>query len=154
MKYIVNDRINFSDEDLASGVVFPSENGEHRFLYKEKLYDIKVLSIDMENKTYHVKINGLKVKVQQSNELDELISKLGFNTPPKRELKEIVAPMPGLVKEVFIKEGDTINEGDNLFILEAMKMENIIKSVGEGTISKVNVTQGDKVEKGSILAKL
>jgi biotin carboxyl carrier protein len=154
MKYIVNDRIEFNSEDLSKGVILNQEGTDFRFLYKEKLYDIKLISHDVESKTYTLKINGFKTKVSQSNELDQLIGQLGFNKPPKKELKEVTAPMPGLVKEVFVKEGDNITIGDNLFVLEAMKMENIIKSTGEGTISKMMVQKGDKVEKGNILAKL
>ncbi len=154
MKYEVNNRIAFESEKLEKGVVLDKKGDNYRFLYKEKLYDIKLLGIDSHEKTYNIKINGYLTKVKQSNELDVLIAQLGFDKPPKKELKEIAAPMPGLVKEVFVQEGATIQEGDNLFILEAMKMENIIKSSGEGTISAILVKQGDKVEKGSVLAKL
>jgi biotin carboxyl carrier protein len=86
--------------------------------------------------------------------LDQLINQLGFNKPPKIELKQIIAPMPGLVKDILIKEGDAISSGTNLLILEAMKMENILKSHGEGSIKSVEVKIGDKVEKGTILIKL
>lgn len=154
MNYTVNGRIEFDAATLAKGTILHQEDNTYRFLYKEKLYDIKVLDYNAEEKTYDLKINGFKTKVKQSNELDILIAQLGFNKPPKKELKEINAPMPGLVKEVFVKEGDAIAVGDNLFILEAMKMENIIKSSGEGTISKILVIQGEKVEKGTVLAKL
>jgi biotin carboxyl carrier protein len=154
MNYTVNGRIEFDGNTLAKGTILQKEDNTYRFLYKEKLYDIKVLNYNAEEKTYDLKINGFKTKVKQSNELDILIAQLGFNKPPKKELKEITSPMPGLVKEVFVNEGDAIAVGDNLFILEAMKMENIIKSSGEGTISKILVAQGEKVEKGTVLAKL
>lgn len=154
MEYKVNNRIDFDSETLTKGVLLHQEGDTYRFLYKDKLYDIHLMAYVENEKTYLLKINGYKTKVKQSNELDILITKLGFNKSPKKELKEIIAPMPGLVKEVFVKEGDFISNGDNLFILEAMKMENIIKSSGEGILSKVLVTLGEKVEKGSVLAKL
>jgi biotin carboxyl carrier protein len=59
--------------------------------------------------------------------------------------------MPGLVLKVFVKEGDTVKKGDNLFVLEAMKMENIIKSAADVTIKSMNLKPGDKVEKGQLL---
>jgi biotin carboxyl carrier protein len=154
MNYTVNGRIEIDGLSLAQGTILQKDGDNYRFLYKEKLYDIKVLKYQVDEKSYTLKINGYTTKVKQSNELDMLIAQLGFNKPPKKELKEITAPMPGLVKEIFVKEGDAIVSGDNLFILEAMKMENIIKSAGEGTISKILVVQGEKVEKGTVLAKL
>jgi biotin carboxyl carrier protein len=154
MNHIVNGRIDFDSKVLSNGTVLNQEGNSYRFLYKDKLYDISIMSYEANEKTYCLKINGYNTKVKETNELDVLIAKLGFNRPPKKELKEIIAPMPGLVKEVFVKEGDVIKNGDNLFILEAMKMENIIKSSGEGILSMVLVVKGEKVEKGSILAKL
>lgn len=64
---------------------------------------------------------------------------------------EMKAPMPGMVLKVLVNAGDEVKKGDNLLILEAMKMENILKSTTDGTVSKVLVKQGDKVEKNQIL---
>lgn len=154
MKYTINDHIEIPLESLAKGSIIHQTEDEYRFLYNEKLYDIRVMAYHPETKTYQMKVNGYRLKVQRSDKIDELIQKLGFNQPPKVALKEVLAPMPGLVKEVYVKAGDEIKTGDNLFILEAMKMENIIKAAGEGIISAVMVNQGDKVEKNGLLAKL
>jgi biotin carboxyl carrier protein len=59
--------------------------------------------------------------------------------------------MPGLIIDLKIKTGDIVKPGDPLLILEAMKMENILKSPGEGTIKNVKVKKGDNVEKGQVL---
>jgi biotin carboxyl carrier protein len=59
--------------------------------------------------------------------------------------------MPGLVLKVFAVEGDEVKKGDNLLILEAMKMENIIKCPADVTIKKIRIKSGNKVEKGQIL---
>ena len=50
-----------------------------------------------------------------------------------------------------VKPGDAVKQGDPLFILEAMKMENIIKSPGEGTVKAVKAKKGDSVEKNQVL---
>jgi biotin carboxyl carrier protein len=59
--------------------------------------------------------------------------------------------MPGLVLKIFVKDGDTVKKGDNLFVLEAMKMENIIKSPADVTVKTIRIKPGDKVEKGQVL---
>jgi biotin carboxyl carrier protein len=60
--------------------------------------------------------------------------------------QEIKAPMPGKVVKVLVKPGDTVNEGDGLVIVEAMKMENLLKSAINGVVQKVFVTEGQAVE--------
>ncbi|MNF18105.1 2-oxoglutarate carboxylase large subunit [compost metagenome] len=61
--------------------------------------------------------------------------------------------MPGLVLKVLVAENTEVKKGDNLLILEAMKMENILKSSTDGTVKKVLVVQGDKVEKNQVLVQ-
>ncbi len=64
---------------------------------------------------------------------------------------KVSAPMPGLIKEVSVKQGQSVRKGDSLYILEAMKMENIIKSPISGTITSLNITSHEAVEKGTLL---
>ena len=59
--------------------------------------------------------------------------------------------MPGLVLSVLVKEGDEVKKGDNLLVLEAMKMENIIKSPADVTIKSIKIKASDKVEKNQVL---
>jgi biotin carboxyl carrier protein len=64
---------------------------------------------------------------------------------------EVVAPMPGKVLQLKVKEGDSVKEGDALLILEAMKMENEIVANASGNIKKVNVAANDMVDTGAVL---
>ena len=59
--------------------------------------------------------------------------------------------MPGRVLKIFVSVGDEIQPGDNVLSLEAMKMENILKAEGVGKVSSINISEGDIVEKGSVL---
>ena len=59
--------------------------------------------------------------------------------------------MPGLIIDLKVKDGDQVKAGDPLLILEAMKMENIIKSPGDATVKSVKVTMGEGVEKNQVL---
>ncbi len=64
------------------------------------------------------------------------------------------APMPGTIMSVNVKEGDTVNEGDVVCILEAMKMENEIMASKAGKIASVNVSAGTSVNNGDVLVSI
>ena len=65
--------------------------------------------------------------------------------------KNILSPMPGKVTKVLVKEKDKVQEGDSLLILDAMKMENIIKSDFNGTIKKISIKENQSVSADEIL---
>lgn len=62
--------------------------------------------------------------------------------------------MPGNIQEVFVKEGDEVEEGSRLCILEAMKMKNVIVAPFDGKVKKINVRVGDKVPKNFALVEM
>lgn len=66
----------------------------------------------------------------------------------------IKAPMPGLVKDVLVSEGDEVQNGQRLIVLEAMKMENDITSPTNGRVTSVHVTQGGAIEGGKPLVTI
>jgi len=67
------------------------------------------------------------------------------------KVREIKAPMPGMVLNIMIEAGAVVAKDQALIILEAMKMENVIKSPIDGTVKRVGVNQGVAVEKNTIL---
>ena len=66
-------------------------------------------------------------------------------------MAEIKAPMPGTILEMLVKEGDTVEEDQELIILEAMKMENPIYATNNGTVKNIRVKVGDNVEEEAVL---
>jgi len=75
---------------------------------------------------------------------------------PKRAAggREVIAPLPGLIREVLVKEGDKVMKGQKIMILEAMKMENEINADSDGTITSLLVANGDSVQGGDPLATI
>jgi biotin carboxyl carrier protein len=67
---------------------------------------------------------------------------------------DVKAPMPGKVIQILVKEGDSIEKGNGILILEAMKMENVLKAESDCVIKKILVKTGDSVEKNQILIEL
>lgn len=124
----------------------------YRLAYKGKTYNVQVLPGDNEKKP-KIRVNGLSYETELIDKYDELIKSLGMESMTKVEIKELKSPMPGLVIKIDVKPGDVIAKGDPIMILEAMKMENIIKSRGEGTIAEVYVKEGIAVEKNELLVR-
>ena len=69
-------------------------------------------------------------------------------------LKKIVAPLPGNIFKLNVKEGDQVKKGDTLLIMEAMKMENNILSEQDGIIKNVKISEGDAVLQNDILIEI
>jgi biotin carboxyl carrier protein len=67
---------------------------------------------------------------------------------------DVVAPMPGTIKEIIVKTGDAVKEDEELVILEAMKMENPIVAPSNGTVKEIKVKEGDKVNTSQVLVVL
>jgi biotin carboxyl carrier protein len=114
-------------------------------------YNAEVISFDSEAKTAEIKVNGSIYTVTAKDQYDILLDQLGLSSLNSAKVSDIKAPMPGLVLKLFVTEGGEVKKGDNLFILEAMKMENIIKSPADVKVKTVKIKPGDKVEKGQVL---
>ena len=111
---------------------------------------------------YTVKVNGKDYSVEMAGESlkvngksydidikDGIVKKAASES--SGEGTEITAPMNGNILSVLVSVGDTIEEGEEIAVLEAMKMESPIKSTVSGTVSAVEVAQGDNVEAGHVL---
>ena len=112
---------------------------------------VGVRKADFFSKSYEISVNGRVYSVHISDALDQLINSMGFQRGGSKDISEIRAPMPGLILDIPAAEGTTVQEGDPLLILEAMKMENVIASPRAGVVKKICVTKGAAVEKKELL---
>jgi biotin carboxyl carrier protein len=104
---------------------------------------------------YTVYLHGEAVRMRVVTERDERLRALRKNTAAATGGAQIVAaPMPGLLKGVLVAEGDVVDKGTSLCILEAMKMENEIKSPGTYQVRRLIAQPGTAVEKGAHLLEL
>jgi biotin carboxyl carrier protein len=126
-------------------------NGQFHIRYNQQSYPAEIVSIDRETKTVELKMRRHRYSVRLREDVDLLMEKMGMNGAGASKVNSIKAPMPGLIIDLRVSDGAEVNVGDPLLILEAMKMENIIKSPGKGTVRKVKVKKGDSVEKGQVL---
>ena len=63
----------------------------------------------------------------------------------------VASPLPGVILELCVKEGDAVKSGQKLLVLEAMKMENVIEAPDNGTVKSIKVNKGDSVLEGAPL---
>lgn len=154
-KAIVNENFEFSltSKDLETLDVI-SDSKKSNIVYNNKSIEVKTLETDFHKRLYTVSINGNRYQVRIENELDALISEMGLSLGNASVEDEVLAPMPGLILEVNVSEGDTIKKGDFLCVLEAMKMENTLTAPRDGIIKSVNIAKGETVEKGKLLIEL
>ncbi|MGB3463774.1 MAG: biotin/lipoyl-containing protein [Cyclobacteriaceae bacterium] len=160
MEALIGDKkISVEIEDgkinLSGDVINPdiSHTGENRFnvINNHKVYEVEI--VKSENKLYEIKVNGTSYPVLLRDKLDMNLEKMGISQKSGDANSEIKAPMPGLIIDVLARTGDEVKKGDPILILEAMKMENVIKSPIDGKIEEVFVSQGESVEKNKILCR-
>lgn len=129
------------------------DSGSNRFhvIREHKSYDVEVLNADLETKTMTVKVNGRDYEVALSDRYDDLLKSLGMDKALGAKVNEMKAPMPGLVLDVRVIEGQAVSKGEALVVLEAMKMENILKSPADVVVKKIIAKKGTAVEKNEVL---
>jgi len=153
LKVSVNNEhhFDFTEEQILTVDSVSLDEKNFHVLHNNTSYHAEVVSADFINKTYTVIINNNEYVVSIANHLDQLIKEMGFEVGKTKLVNAIKAPMPGLILEINVSVGQEVNEGDNLLILEAMKMENSFDSPRAGIIKSIAITKGQAVEKGQLL---
>ena len=125
--------------------------GYFHILFNHRGYRAEIVDRDGGGKALTIKINGRHYPVVLKDKFDVLLERMGMNSTAGAKVNHVRAPMPGLIIQLKVKDGDEVKAGDTLLILEAMKMENIIKAPGDATVKSVRVRMGESVEKNQVL---
>ena len=161
LKIKVNNKFNFElsselNQIVINGLPFHGDilkinSRSFHILYNNKSFNAELIDFDKEQKTCYVKVGNTIYSMQITDQFDELLHQLGMDNLNTATISEIKAPMPGLVLRILASEGEEVQKGGNLLVLEAMKMENIIKAPADVIIKAVKVNPGDKVEKNQVM---
>jgi biotin carboxyl carrier protein len=111
----------------------------------------ELVEIDRTAKTVRLLVSGNEYTVQLKDRFDLLLEQMGMAGAGARQISELKAPMPGLVVGVRVEVGQHVPKGEPLLVLEAMKMENILKAPADVTIKAIRVNLRDNVQKGQVL---
>ncbi|MBB4119646.1 biotin carboxyl carrier protein [Mesonia hippocampi] len=131
-----------------------SSKKHYHSIDKYKSVSAKIEQSNFEERTYTVRVNANSYEIKIGNPLDALIEKMGLSLNQNQVVNSIKAPMPGLILEINVKEGDEVKEGDYLLVLEAMKMENAITAPRDAVIKAITIKQGDAVDKNQLLIEM
>lgn len=147
-----DEEVRLNDRLFAPDI---QKQDEHRWHIINNLrsYNVEIVSFSQDEKKAVIMVNGVPYHISAQDQFDLLLEQMGMANLNASKVSEIKAPMPGLVLKVFVKAGDEIQKGQNLFVLEAMKMENIIKSPSDASVKTVLIKPGDKIEKNQVLMK-
>ena len=155
----VNDRVFKIEKDekgmLINGkqIEFPiTKKGNEYYIYREDRID-KVVILDKRPNDVLMLVNGKEITVSVKDHMNLMLERLGMNDLTDTGQSEIEAPMPGVILDVVASPGDNVKEGDPLLILEAMKMENVIKAPADAIVSEIVVEKGESVEKSAVLIR-
>jgi len=130
------------------------KEGKFHILRDNKSISAELVEMNLEEKTFLIKVNSNIYSVIVRDKYDELLREMGIDSSAGKKLNDIKAPMPGLVLNVLVENGQSIQKGDGILILEAMKMENVLKAPSDCIVRKVRIAKGDKVEKNQIMIDL
>jgi biotin carboxyl carrier protein len=132
---------------------------EFKFKISEKEYTVSVDSVD-EN-VVNLTVNGKQHTVEMAHQEAISVAKPVVIRPtaaaaaPKSSAgtagKLLKSPLPGIILDIFVREGESVKSGQKVILLEAMKMENNIDADCDGIIKAIKVNKGDSVSEGDVL---
>jgi biotin carboxyl carrier protein len=144
----------FLDDKVVEWDASAQPNGLISILMNGKSYTGIIEQVDRKAKEVTLRVNGQTYRMTIKEPIDQLLSNMGLDLKAMQKAEPVKAPMPGMVLRVLVAPGQQINKGDGLVVLEAMKMENILKATGPATVKAIKVTERTAVEKGAVLIEL
>lgn len=140
--------------DLEQADIQEIRPGVFHVIYQHRSLTCHIVSPPGKSKNVVVETDGQSFTLEIRDELDQMLDQMGFSSASTKHIKEIKAPMPGLVLDIAVTEGQAVKEGERLLILEAMKMENSILIHADAVIKEIKIKAGQAVEKGQVLITL
>ncbi len=137
---------------------------EYKYKINGNVYHVSIGEI--EKNIAHVEVNGTVYNVEMEEDAPVKVSAPKPSAAPRTATgapviakptaagggaNAVKSPLPGVVNDILVKEGDAVNAGQTILILEAMKMENNINATKAGKVTAIKVNKGDSVLEGTEL---
>lgn len=151
IKYDSGNSVIINDKKLTFELA--DQNGFHFSLrFGNETFDI--IKVQEADGQVSLLIDGIYYDAKVQSDLERKAAQLMKNSKRQNHLVEVKSPMPGMVLKINKKVGEEVKLGEPVVILEAMKMENVIKSTSSGVIKEIFVKENNPVEKGAILFRI
>ncbi len=138
----------------------------YKFTIRGNVYDVDIISF--EDNIAEIEVNGTQYSVEVHKEVkSSKTPKLVRSSVPEPKRSEskpkknistsstpVKAPLPGSILQILVKEGDEVKVGDNLMVMEAMKMENNVLAEKAGKVTSIKVKIGDTVLQNDVLLEI
>lgn len=147
-------QFDFQPSEVQNFDIHSDSNGHHHILLDGKAYRVDDIELDYNHRQFIFRIGGNRYEVYIADHYDRLVKQLGLNTSGHQKINAVKAPMPGLVLNILVEPGQDVQKGDAIIILEAMKMENVLKAAGDGRVKAIKVHKGQPVDKGMLLIEM
>jgi biotin carboxyl carrier protein len=149
-----HDQIIIGDKVFEVELIKKMGDNIYSFMVNQKIFQVELdfsPTGDVE-----IDLNGMSYQVQSTNSTKKLLSKFikYKGASSGAGAGTVKAPMPGLVIKIFVEEGMNVIAGDRLVIVEAMKMENVLKSTVSGVVKKIIAKEGNAVDKDALLLEI
>ncbi len=148
-----NRKLSITPEQASALDLIPIDAHSFHILQGGKKYVAEVQEAHFAERAYTIRVNGSVFKLHIADKYERLVQAMGLAIGGGQKMNEIKAPMPGLVLDVMVSEGQAVQKGEPLLILEAMKMENVIKAAADAVVKHIAVKKGVPVEKGALLMR-
>ena len=140
-----------SEADLRGLDLIKTGTSSWHVIQDHRSEHIAITRADLHNASYTISIGEESFEIELETPLDLFIEKMGFAVTEDLTVDKVMAPMPGLLLDIYVEEGQEVEKDEPLLVLEAMKMENVILSPRKGTIDTILESKGTSVEKGTQL---
>lgn len=142
------------DDDTMRARLSDTDGGPVRILtVGDRVFRVEVKPTE-ERGRYALWVDGFRFDVEALDERTRAIRELAAATAKASGPAPLIAPMPGMIVRVQVGQGDAVQPGQGLVVMEAMKMENELRATSEATVKRVLVAAGTAVEKGALLLEL
>ncbi len=142
-------QINGSDHIIK---VIDMKSDKFEFLFDNAFHEIKILEVT--STELKILLDGQSMSLKKHSKLTEIIEKSRVNSGGITSQNTISSQIPGRVISISVNKGDVVKQGDNIVVLESMKMQVAIKSPRDGTMRDLKVKEGQSISRNDIVAIL
>jgi biotin carboxyl carrier protein len=153
-------KVTVNGEERAVDFMSISESLYSVIIVSESLYSVIIenlsfeVVVELRDGTYNVMMQGDLYEATVLDERQQRMARASAGFSAAQGEINLKSPMPGLIVDVRVAEGQSVEKGQSLIVLESMKMENELKAPRAGTVSRIQVHKGDSVEQNKVLLTL